>query len=57
VGAPVTVALGGVVAALGALWFARALPDFRIEARRLIVAQGLAGGEPAQEINAQPVEE
>ncbi len=27
------------------------------EARRLIVAQGLAGGEPAQELNAQPVEE
>jgi MFS family permease len=57
VGAPVTVALGGVVAALGALWFARALPDLRIEARRLIVAQGLAGGEPEQELNAQPVEE
>ena len=42
---------------LGAIWFGRALPELRIEARRLIVAQGLAGGEPAQEMNAQPVEE
>jgi len=55
--APFTVALGGVACALGALWFARSLPEMRIEARRLIVAQGLAGGEPAQELNAQPVEE
>jgi MFS family permease len=57
VGAPLTVALGGVACLLGAIWFGRALPELRIEARRLIVAQGLAGGEPAQEMNAQPVEE
>lgn len=57
VGAPVTVAAGGVACVLGAIWFGRALPELRIEARRLIVAQGLAGGEPAQEMNAQPVEE
>jgi len=56
-GAPVTVAGGGVACVLGAIWFGRALPDLRIEARRLIVAQGLAGGEPEQELNAQPVEE
>jgi hypothetical protein len=37
--------------------FGRALPGLRIEARRLIVAQGMAAGEPAQELNAQPVEE
>jgi hypothetical protein len=42
---------------LGAVWFGRSLPELRIEARRLIVAQGLAGGEPAAELNAQPVEE
>jgi hypothetical protein len=41
----------------GAIWFWRALPELRIEARRLIIAQDLAGGEPAQELNAQPVEE
>lgn len=56
-GAPVTVAVGGVACVLGAIWFWRVLPDLRIEARRLIVAQGLAGGEPEQELNAQPVEE
>jgi len=57
VGAPITVATGGVACLLSALWFGRALPELRIEARRLIVAQGLAAGEPAQELNAQPVEE
>jgi MFS family permease len=57
VGAPITVATGGVACVFGAIWFWRALPAMRIEARRLIVAQGLAGGEPEQELNAQPVEE
>jgi MFS family permease len=56
-GAPVTVAVGGVACVIGAIWFGRALPELRIEARRLIIAQGMAGGEPAQELNAQPVEE
>jgi MFS family permease len=57
IGAPVTVAAGGVACVIGAIWFGRALPVLRIEARRLIIAQGMAGGEPAQELNAQPVEE
>jgi MFS family permease len=57
VGAPITVAVGGIACVLGAIWFGRALPALRIEARRLIIAQGLAGGEPVQELNAQPVEE
>ena len=52
-----TVAVGGIACILGAIWFGRALPELRIEARRLIVAQGLAGGESVQELNAQPVEE
>jgi MFS family permease len=56
-GAPITVALGGIACVLGAIWFGRALPVLRIEARRLIIAQGMAGGEPVQELNAQPVEE
>jgi MFS family permease len=56
-GAPITVAVGGVACVVGAIWFGRALPTMRIEARRLIIAQGLAGGEPEQELNAQPVEE
>ena len=57
IGAPATVAIGGATCVLGAIMFGRALPNLRFEARRLIVAQGLAGGEPAQELNAQPVEE
>jgi MFS family permease len=57
IGAPITVAVGAIACVLGAIWFGRALPDLRIEARRLIIAQGLSGGEPAQELNAQPVEE
>jgi MFS family permease len=57
IGAPITVAVGGVACVLGAIWFGRALPTMRIEARRLIIAQGLAGGEPEQELSAQPVEE
>lgn len=56
-GAPLTIAVGGVACILGAIWFGRQLPAMRIEARRLIVAQGMAGGEPAQELNAQAVED
>ena len=57
IGAPITVASGGVACVIGAIWFGRALPAMRIEARRLIIAQGLAAGEPEQELDAQPVEE
>jgi MFS family permease len=46
-GAPVTVALGGVASLMGAMVFAKMLPGFRTEARELILAQGIAGGEPA----------
>jgi MFS family permease len=56
-GAPTSVAVGGVACLLGAIWFGRELPALRVEARRMIVAQGLAGGEPEQELNAQAVEE
>jgi MFS family permease len=57
IGAPMTVAIGGVTCLAGAIWFWRSLPDLRVEARRLIIAQGLAGGEPVQEMDTQPVEE
>jgi MFS family permease len=57
IGAPVTIGLGGAACVLGAIWFGRALPELRIEARRLIIAQGMAAGEPPQELNAQPVED
>jgi MFS family permease len=47
IGAPWTVALGGVGAIAGAAVFLRRLPSLRFEARQLIVAQGLStDGEP-----------
>lgn len=56
-GAPLTIAIGGVACIGGAIWFGRQLPELRIEARRLIIAQGMAGGEQAQQLNAQAVED
>ena len=44
-GAPRTVALGGIVCTGAAALFALRLPSIRPEARRLIVAQGLAGAD------------
>jgi MFS family permease len=38
-GAPVTVAMGGLAALAGAWWFGVRLPKIRVEARQLIVAQ------------------
>jgi MFS family permease len=56
-GAPVTVAMGGLAAVAGAWWFGVQLPKIRVEARRLIVAQSMAGGEPAEEMTAPVAEE
>ena len=50
IGAPATVALGGMACVAAAGAFALWLPALRVEARRLIVAQGVAGGEPATEM-------
>jgi MFS family permease len=47
-GAPITVAIGGFAAVLGAWWFSAQLPKIRVEARQLIMAQAAAGGEPAE---------
>jgi MFS family permease len=52
IGAPWTVTLGGMGAIIGAIIFGRNLPKIRVEARQLIMAQGLAGGEPAQPLNS-----
>ena len=46
-GAPFTVAMGGVACVGGAVWFGLNLPGIRVEARRLILAQAAAGGEPS----------
>lgn len=56
-GAPVTVAMGAVAAVGGAIIFGRNLPKIRTEARRLIVAQGIAGGEPSVEMTTRIVED
>jgi hypothetical protein len=34
---------------MGAWWFAVQLPKIRVEARHLIIAQSMAGGEPPEE--------
>ncbi|HEU4414578.1 MAG TPA: MFS transporter [Candidatus Angelobacter sp.] len=52
-GAPWTVAIGGMVASVGALVFWLKLPALRPAARELIVAQQIAGGAPAQEMTGR----
>ncbi len=49
-GAPLTVAIGGAASIAGGAVFASRLPLMRGEARQLIVSQGLAGGDPEDEI-------
>jgi MFS family permease len=51
-GAPLTVSMGAVACIGGAALFGLHLPKIRVEARRLIVAQETAGGEPSQEMTA-----
>ena len=55
-GAPITVATGGLASIVGAIWFGKQLPVFRGEARQLIIAQAMAGGEPAEEMTARVVQ-
>jgi MFS family permease len=54
-GAPVTVAVGGAGCVVGAGLFARLLPGLRVEARRLIVAQGMVGGEPPDQMTTHGI--
>ena len=56
-GAPLTVTMGAVAAIGGAALFWLRLPGFRVEARRLIVAQAMAGGDPPEEMTARVVED
>ena len=56
-GAPLTLAIGGMACIMGSVAFGMRLPVMRMEARRLILAQGLAGGDPPQEIVSQEVSE
>jgi len=54
IGAPLTVCLGGIGAIIGAILFARTLPAFRIEARELLIASGMAAGQPPESISTRP---
>ncbi|HKF52937.1 MAG TPA: MFS transporter [Candidatus Acidoferrales bacterium] len=56
IGAQWTVALGGAGAVIGGIIFARQLPKLRVEARQLILAQALAGGEPPGSMTSRTVE-
>jgi hypothetical protein len=51
-GAPLTIAMGGVLCIAGASAFALQLKEIRTEARELIIAQQMAGGEPPQGVKA-----
>ncbi|HXX20051.1 MAG TPA: MFS transporter [Candidatus Acidoferrum sp.] len=53
IGAPMTVALGGALAIVGAILFARHLPKIRMEARQLLSEQGLAGEDPMKQIRVR----
>lgn len=53
IGAPMTVALGGALAIVGAIAFARHLPKIRAEAHQLLSAQGLADEDPMREMTAR----
>jgi MFS family permease len=55
VGAPLTVRLGGAICVAGGAVFALTWPGLRGEARQLILAQSMAGGDPAEEITGQAV--
>jgi predicted MFS family arabinose efflux permease len=55
-GAPWTVAIGGLVSVLGAWWFSQQLPKVRAEARQLIMAQAMTPGEPAEEMITPVIE-
>ena len=52
-GAPWTVAMGGVACIAAAVWFGRYMPTLRAKTRDLVLAQGLTGGSPAQEITSR----
>ncbi|MGE5324694.1 MAG: MFS transporter [Actinomycetota bacterium] len=53
IGAPWTVAAGGIIAMAGGLIFGLRWPALRPAARELVIAQQMTGGAPAQEITAR----
>jgi MFS family permease len=56
IGAPLTVAGGGVITVLAAIGFTLRLPSLRPVARELIIAQQAGGGEPVEQATATGAE-
>jgi MFS family permease len=54
VGAPITVAIGGIVTLAGGLFFARKWPALRAPARELVAAQGMAVSAPPPDVGTPP---
>ena len=54
IGAPWTLAIGGIIGIAGAGWFYLQLPSLNAEADRLIVAQGMAGGSLPNNMRTSP---
>jgi MFS family permease len=52
-GAPITVAIGGAACIVGSLLFSLQLKSFRYEAKQIIVALQMTGGEPASKASFQ----
>jgi MFS family permease len=53
IGAPLTVAIGGIICIAGGVVFAARLPVLRPEGRRIIVALQMTGGLPPEEVAGQ----
>jgi len=53
IGAPWTVAMGGIIGVGGGIIFGLRWPALRPAARELVIAQQMTGGAPAQEITAR----
>ncbi len=52
-GAPLTVAVGGLACMAGAILFWMHLPTIRSETRELVLAQGMTAGSPAEEMTSR----
>ena len=53
VGAPVTIIIGAIGCLVGAALFGSRLPSLRVQAQQLIIAQGMEGGTPAEEMTVR----
>jgi len=56
IGAPWTVAMGGIISIVGGTLFGLKWPALRPAARELVIAQQISGGAPAQEMTGRVFE-